>query len=285
MNLQELVQSVKGLPSAPRVLVRLLKVVNNPDADSSQVIEVLNLDPALTAEVIRLANSAYFSSSPASTLEESVARLGYLEVYRLAARIPAGEMFSGAIEPMGIAAGELWEHSVACAIIADELGERCSVADGTAYTAGLLHDVGKLILREARGADYARVFELIESEQVTLNEAERKLFGFDHAEAGGALLEHWNFPAELHNAVRFQYEPAKSPEPRSLAAILLLSNWVAAALGANHGRDVWAMNIGEDVREIVDLQADDLDRLLCSASARLRKAAQLLAAGHAPAVC
>jgi putative nucleotidyltransferase with HDIG domain len=280
MNLQELVQSVKGLPSAPRVLVRLLRVVRNPDADSDQVVEVLNLDPALTAAVIRLANSAYFSTSPVSALEEAVARLGYLEVYRLAARIPAGEMFSGAIEPMGIAAGELWEHSVACAIIADELGERAGLPDGTAYTAGLLHDVGKLILREAKGDEYSRVFDLVEAEQITLNQAEHTLFGFDHAEAGAALLEHWNFPPELHNAVRFQYEPSACPEPRILAAIVLLSNWVAAALGANHGRDVWAMSIGEDVRQMVDLQPDDLDRLLCTASARLRKAAQLLAAGQ-----
>lgn len=276
MNLQELVQSVKGLPSAPRVLVRLLKIVRNPDADSSQVIEVLHLDAALTAEVIRLANSAYFSASPVSTLDEAVARLGYLEVYRIAARIPAGEMFSGAIEPMGIAAGELWEHSVACAIIADELGERAGLPDGTAYTAGLLHDVGKLILREARGEEYAKVFEQVEQQEITLNAAERNLFGFDHAEAGAALLEHWNFPPELHQAVRFQYEPARCPEPRVLAAIILLSNWAAAALGANHGRDVWAMNVDEEVRTLVNLQPDDLELLLCSASARLHKASQIL---------
>jgi putative nucleotidyltransferase with HDIG domain len=280
MNLQELVQSVKSLPSAPLVLVSLLKVVRNPDADSSQVVEVLNLDPALTAAVIRLANSAYFSASPVSALDEAVARLGYLEVYRIAAGIPASEMFSGALEPMGIAAGELWEHSVACAIIADELGERAGLPDGTAYTAGLLHDVGKLILREAKGAEYSRVFDLVEAEQITLDQAERNLFGFDHAQAGAALLEHWHFPPELHNAIRFQYDPSSCPEPRLLAAIILLANWVAATLGANHGRDVWAMNIGEDVRQLVDLQPADLDRLLCTASARLRKASQLLAAGH-----
>jgi putative nucleotidyltransferase with HDIG domain len=278
MNVHELVRSVKNLPSPPKVLVRLLEVVRNPDNGSEHVLDVLQIDPALTAEVMRVSNTAYFSSNPAGSLDEAVARLGYIEVYRIAARIPAGEMLSGPIEPLELGAGELWQHSVACAIIADELGKRMDLPEGVAYTAGLLHDIGKLVLREAAGSDYARVFTLVEAEQVTLDQAERTVFGYDYAEVGGALLEEWKFPAELHNAVRFQNNPAACPEPRVLAASILVSNWLAAVIGCNHGRDVWAINIDDSVTKLVDLQPEDMDRLIVTTNKRLRAAQDFLAA-------
>jgi putative nucleotidyltransferase with HDIG domain len=273
MNIQELVSSVKSLPPAPRVLVRLLEVVRNPDADSDSVLEVLQIDAALTAEIIRTSNTAYFSSStPVASLDEAVARLGYLEVYRMAARVPAGKMFGGAIDSMGIAAGELFEHSLACAIVADELGQRIDLESGLAYTTGLLHDIGKLVLHERCADQYEKVFTLIEAEQMTLIEAERSVLGFDHAQVGGALLEHWKFPAEIHNAVRHQYDPKACPDPKFLAAALLISNWAAGALGCNHGRDVWAISIDDDVRKLAHLEPEDIELLVVNSTARLHSA-------------
>jgi len=273
MNLQELVSNVQSLPPAPRVLVRLLEVVRNPDADSEHVLEVLQMDAALTAEIIRTANTVYFSSStPVASLDEAVARLGYLEVYRMAARVPAGKMFSGAIDSMGLAAGELFEHSLACAIVADELGQRLDMESGVAYTTGLLHDIGKLVLHERCADQYEKVFTLIEAEQMTLIEAERTVMGFDHAEVGGALLQHWKFPADIHNAVRFQYQPKACPEPQFLAASLLIANWAAGALGCNHGRDIWAISIDDDVRRITRLEPADIELLIVNSTARLHAA-------------
>lgn len=282
MNVHELVASVKTLPPAPRILVRLLEVVRDPDGGSDRVIEVLQLDASLTAEVIRLSNSAYFSANPVSSLEEAVARIGYLEVYRLAARIPAGAMLAGSVEQLGIAAGELWEHSVGCAIIADELSKRADheLPDGAAYTAGLLHDIGKLVMREAAGESYARVFTLVEAEQVALDQAERSIFGFDHAEVGAALLELWKFPADLHQAIRFQYNPAACPEPRFLPAAILVANWVSAVIGCNPGRDVWAINIDDSICRLAGLEPDGVDRLIVQTNKRLRAAADFLAASN-----
>ncbi len=278
MNVQELVSTVKSLPPAPRVLVRLLEVVRDPDADSDRVLEVLQMDAALTAEVIRTANTAYFSaSSSVSSLDEAVARLGYLEVYRMAARIPAGKMFSGAIDSMGLAAGELFEHSLACAIVTDELGQRIELESGLAYTTGLLHDIGKLVLHERCADKYDQVFTRIEAEQMTLIDAERAVLGFDHAEVGGALLEYWKFPPDIHNAVRFQYDPKSCPEPKFLAASLLIANWAAGALGCNHGRDVWAISIDDEVRQLAHLEPADIELLIVNSTARLHAAVAAVA--------
>lgn len=273
MNIQDLVSQVKSLPPAPRVLVRLLEVVRDPDADSDRVLEVLQMDAALTAEIIRTANTAYFSSStPVSSLDEAVARLGYLEVYRMAARVPAGKMFAGAIDSMGLAAGELFEHSLACAIVTDELGQRIELDSGLAYTTGLLHDIGKLVLHEAFADQYEKIFTLVEAEQMTLIDAERTVLGFDHAQVGGALLEHWKFPADIHNAVRFQYTPQASPDPKFLSAALLIANWAAGALGCNHGRDVWAISIDDEVRQLAHLEPADIELLIVNSTARLHAA-------------
>ncbi len=270
MTLDELILNTKALPAAPEVLPKLVKIMQDPDSDASEIVKLISTDPAIMIGVLKLCNSgAYSPPSPVTDLHDAVSMLGIKEVYRIVNLVTSGEFLDGALSSMDIKKGGLWEHSLAVALMMEQIcGDICDL-EGLPYTLGLLHDIGKLLVHHGCGERYVDVYKLIETERMSIPTAEFKTLGFDHAIAGSEILKSWNFPKEVYIPIRYQYSPKDAPEFKELTGALQISNWAASVIGCNDGRDTWALEMDPDCFQI---DGDQLNLAIIDTKYALEKA-------------
>lgn len=262
-DLDEYISKVKHLPPAPQVLPKLLTVLNQPDSDSSQVVDCISFDPSLTANVLQLCNSAFFRGvMPADDLNDAVTRLGFNEVYRVVAVVSGQRLLSPPKKGYGINTGELWKHSVASAIAAQCIADELHEDSNTVYTAGLLHDIGKIVLSDALESEYANLVAETETNQSSLLETEKKILGVQHAEIGGRLMAKWQFPANLVAPVWFHHQPELAAPHERMAAFVYLGNMIAHFMGFGYGHQAFALRGRAEALQVLGLSADQLPRYM-----------------------
>lgn len=262
-ELDSYINKVKNLPPAPRILPKILQVLNQPDRDSSEIVDLITFDPSLTARLLQLCNSAFFASgNPVSDVQEAVGRLGFNQVYRMVATLSGAQALSPAQKGYGIAHGELWKHSVTTALAAEIMAKEYEEDASVAFTAGLLHDIGKVILSEALESVYQKVIDETETNQQSLLEAEKKLIGVEHAELGGRLLALWKFPANLVAAVWSHHQPANAASFQRLASFVYLGNMIAHFMGFSYGHQAFAFRGRAEALKILEMSPDALPQYM-----------------------
>lgn len=277
MILSELVKNTKALPAAPEILPKLVSIMQNTDTDSDDIVSLIATDPSIVIGVLKLANSSlYAPPNPVMDLGEAVSLLGVKEIYRIVTAVTSGTFLDGELTSMKIRKGGLWIHSLAVGVILEIIAEDCSPFEGLPYTIGLLHDIGKLAIHHACGESYNDIFRAIETEQISINAAESRKLGFDHAQAGAKILEEWNFPKEVYLPIRYQYQPNDTGEFSELAGALQIANWAAGVIGCHDGRDSWALNMTNDSFQIDEKK---LERAILEAHDRVEKAKRALVTG------
>jgi putative nucleotidyltransferase with HDIG domain len=216
---------VDVLPPSPTLLPKLMLRLGDVDTNFDEVVEIIALDPALTSKLLQICNSAYFGhESEVTSVSEAVNRIGYQAVYLLVAMI-SGSICFPTPSTRGTDAVKLWRHSLIAAFNAKFVAESANVDGNLLFTAGLLHDLGKVILAQEQVPAAAGLF-LGPSDAASLAE-ERKIFGCNHAEVGAGLLEEWKLPPQTIAAVRYSHEPEQAQGFERIAACVALGNLVA----------------------------------------------------------
>src|SRR5665213_550641 len=211
--------SVAKLPLAPTLVTELLALFRDPDKDVSRVVELISYEPSLTVEILRNCNSAYFAGGePPSDIFEAVARMGFYEVYCLVVAMFGATARSMQGADKGVDIHGLWRHSVAVAVSASVIAERAGESKAVAFTAGLLHDMGKLITASVERERYAELFETAKMQGIVFNRAEQSALETNHAELGGELMHRWNLPLEIVAAVRYHHDLESAPSYGRLTA-------------------------------------------------------------------
>lgn len=265
---------VKHLPPSPRVLIRLLDVSNKPDQDVDEVVQLITHDPSLTAEVLKHCNSAYFGGEhPAGDMFEAVSRLGFQEVYKTVLALFAN---SAILHPGYSPHVEiLWRHSVAVAVAAGVLAEAVGDSSHHAFTAGLLHEVGKVVMVSSDAAAYAQAVQDAAIFKRSILTTEKNHFGFDHAELGGCLLERWKLPPEITAAVRHHHELEGAEPFERLAAEVHLANVIAHASGEKFASAPKGLGSAAASVAILQINEEKLASLLPAMQSGLEKAKAL----------
>ncbi len=187
------------VPTIPAVHARAMAVLNEPDLEMKELASIVEMDPSLTAAVLRAANSA--ASAPTrriGTAEEGVVRIGLNATRRIMLTAVIGESFRG-FDRAGLDPNELWRHVLSCALLADAMTSQGG-ARSTAFTAGLLHDVGRMAMAQADPIRYSRIAQMARS-GIEACEAESQIFGRNHAEWGVEVAEVWTLPEDVAVAI------------------------------------------------------------------------------------
>ena len=194
---------LQHLPAAPTVVVKLVALFRKHNLEVDEIVSLMSQDPSLTAEVLRSANSAYFGDDDQVVgVFEAIMRLGLYKVYQMAMANFGATVLSFSRNVGGIDVETLWRHSAAVASAAGLIARKVEEPEALAFTAGLLHDVGKIVLGAAEGTAYAALAREAVETGVPLQQAEAKRFGFGHAEVGARLLAKWGLPEEIAVPVR-----------------------------------------------------------------------------------
>ncbi len=233
LSAEDIVREVKHLPSAPKVLPRLKQLLSDGNSAMQEIVTLVRLDPGIAARVLQTANSAYFrGGTRCTTVDEAVNRVGYDQIYELVSYAVASQVLIRPLDIYGIDADELWKMSVGCAFAAEILAERTGQDRNVAYTIGLLHCVGMVALDEWATRGGRKLFFRTVGFPREANEAERVTLGFTQAEAGAALLKHWDFPQTMADPVRWQYAPRASAGHSRMACLLYAAKWIRSAICA-----------------------------------------------------
>jgi putative nucleotidyltransferase with HDIG domain len=210
------------LPPAPRVLPQLLSLLSDPDCEMNQVIELISFDPGLTAKVLRTCNSAALGlARPVTDIDEAVKRLGLKLIYQLVAAAVGARSLQPATAGFPQAT-PLWEHSVTTALAAQMLAKDLRLSEGPLFTAGLLHDIGKVVLLETWNDEYVKLLEATAATPQELVPGEEERFAVNHGQLGGRLLAHWKFPPVIAASVWHHPAPvAGMPYERETACLTL----------------------------------------------------------------
>jgi putative nucleotidyltransferase with HDIG domain len=212
--LRALIACTVSLPSTPAIYHELMQVLQTPDASAQRIGATLARDMGMTAKVLQMVNSAFFGRRRHITsLEEAVMFLGVDTVKALALSASAFSSFNASRCPR-FSIEDLQRHSAAVAALAREIAKSRAVSKPAledTFVAGLLHDVGRLVLVAHHPDQYDRVLSAVAGNR-TLTEAEREVFGTTHAEVGSYLLWLWGLPDSVVEAVAFHHYPSRSPD-------------------------------------------------------------------------
>jgi putative nucleotidyltransferase with HDIG domain len=229
LTLDQVVDSVQDLPSLPAVVMELLGSIEQDDVDISVLAKKVSYDQALTAKTLRLANSSSFGLQvKVTTIQQAITYLGFQTTRNLITAAAVTGCFSSG-RCAGFDDKAFWRHSIAVAACARALARRMRFNQDYAFTAGLLHDIGRLVLVTAAPQAYTEVVEWRLRHDGGWQDAERAVLGVDHVEAGMALAGHWNFSDTMRQAIAFHHAP-DTPGAGFLAAIVHVANAIVHAL-------------------------------------------------------
>ncbi len=223
------------LEAFPPAVSLVLEVTAGEGAPIDAIAEAIRLDQAIATRVLRLANSTlYKRGRPCDSIDKAVMRIGPVGIRQAVLKIGVIDRFSN-FKLGTIDAGQFWEHSLACGFISSEIAAARGADRELAFTAGLLHDVGRVAFAQELGGDYEAVWRAAVDEGLPLEQVEARMLGIDHAEAMGRLLEKWDFPRDLADPIVLHHTTAASiraaaPGRVHAVATLALANRLCHAL-------------------------------------------------------
>ena len=220
--------AIQSLPPFPAVALQLMSLLDDDDVPMKQVVNLLRVDPALSAEILRVSNSALYGlSRRIDNVSHAVVVLGSETVKRLALTAALGRFSQRIVKNKTLRV--CWDHSIACALIGEQLAALMGTSKDRAYTAGLLSDIGRLALLSCYPDEYAGMLEVARDNHFDQLECERELFDIDHCAAGQYMAHQWNLPPDIITAIGHHHEP--SPVDNEVLSVVCAATKLSDAIG------------------------------------------------------
>lgn len=238
-TLDQVAEAVAEVPALPLTVQRVMDACAGGDADARAVSEMILADQGLTANVLKLANSAYYGHPRrVTTVTDAVVLLGMSAIRSLALSSHTARLLSRPLPGYAMARGDLWRHSLAVAFVSRRLAaEGAAVAVEEAFVAGLLHDLGKVVLSDFLGDGFEELTVTAHRRRIPLHVAERELLGFDHADVGARIAGAWRFPPPLVEAIGMHHRPAEAAVAPALTHTVCAADAACRMVAAGVGPD------------------------------------------------
>jgi putative nucleotidyltransferase with HDIG domain len=238
--------------------------VENPKSSTQEMVDVIQYDQSITANLLKVCNSAYFGlRSPIHSLREAIVRIGFNQVLEIILNRSSANLISRACPGYDLDDGELWRHSVSCALLSQIISTRLNEPPTpTRFTAALLHDIGKVILSKFVLDHFGEIRMMVQDEGCSFIEAERKVLGIDHAELGGKISEGWHFPKVIVSAIRYHHTPLGTPEDHDTVNLIYLCDLVTLLTGIGGGADGLSYHAYNEVMKQFQLSRRDIEKFI-----------------------
>ncbi|MGZ3578138.1 MAG: HDOD domain-containing protein [Syntrophales bacterium] len=273
MIADKIIKSIKNIPAFPAVAMKVMALIDDSNYSIMDVADVIKYDQAIAANILRICNSAYFGlRHRVVTINDAVMRLGQQNIVR-AVQAAGVSTFYRKAKGYGLQANKLWEHSVGVALMTQILSKKIfNCEDARLYTTALLHDIGKVIMGEFVDESFSQIHDLVSKEGISFLDAEGKIIGINHAELGGRIASHWNFPKDMSDAIIYHHRPDLMEDgDNSGAWLVYLADQACIMMGIGLGSDGLAyQGLSEviikfklrqrDFEECIMLMLEDLDR-------------------------
>jgi len=260
---KKILRTVGQLPPMPQTVLKAREIMANPNSDFKELGELLETDQAIAAKVLKLANSSYYGmSGKISSIQRASVVLGHKSLGELITMGGTANILGNTLEGYGLEAGQLWKHSLGVAFGARIIANRKNPSlSNDAFSAGLLHDAGKLILDPyvlERRDDFQ---QFIKDSNESFLTAEKQILEFDHSEIAYEVCNNWNIPNSLTTAIRYHHYPSRS-QGNELTYIVHMADGIAMMTGLGLGIDGMMYQFEDNAMEFLELQEQDLNGIM-----------------------
>ncbi len=232
ITIQEILKEINYLPVFNHVAQKALQILADDMYSPKELAATIKYDAALTANILKVSNSAYFAHSiRISDIATAINFLGKNQLYSIISISAAQKYFTESdLGGYEINPGELWDQSLSVAIISEEVRRFAPEVDGnTLFISALLHDIGKIVLSKYIHGEYAQIARIVEDESIDFTTAEKRVLGFSHPMVGARVLKHWNFSDTMINVAKYHHEPEKTDD--IYVHMVCLSLYIAYCMG------------------------------------------------------
>jgi putative nucleotidyltransferase with HDIG domain len=271
-SLGDLIAKTPDLPTMPQAALAVMREAGLPTSTAKSVADSIAKDQGLAARVLRLANSAYYGMPrQVHDIQEAVLMLGMRSIGNLATVASTYPWMAKPLVGYGLGPQEMWRHSFATAVSARQVAARCRMADPeTCFTAGLLHNLGKVVLSTWLERRVDALARAIQRSDASFDEVERSIMGFDHAEVGAQLGEAWNLPQEIIAPARFHHRPDEAEAHGPLTDCVHVADYLAMSMGEGLGVEGMRYGLSLCAFERLGIAEGDVDGLLHDCAEQVR---------------
>jgi HD-like signal output (HDOD) protein len=269
------IESISSLPTLPVVIDRISRLLENPRTSAEEIGRAITVDQSLASKVLKLVNSAFYGfPGRISTITHAIVILGFSTVKNIVLTASIFDTFRkrGPAQP-GFNMEEFWLHSIACGAASQSIARHVGFEEKeTCFIAGLIHDIGKIILAQYLRKEFAQTVTTVREKEILFYESERELFDITHQEIGGILAERWRLPPNLRQGVLNHHAPVSGRDHYLISAIVQCADIFVRALDYGNGGDQRIPEISEKVWKDLGMDNVALPALLDSIADEIDKA-------------
>jgi putative nucleotidyltransferase with HDIG domain len=263
-DIKSIIKKIDHLTPIPQVASKVMSIAEDPKSSMYDLSKVIIYDTAVTANLLKVVNSAYFGlPEKVDSVHQAIVYLGMAQVVDLVLLSASGENLQTAQEGYDLEAGELWKYSVSSALLARELAEKKGVKEThLIFTAALLKDIGKVILNQYVKDSFDKINALVTKQNFTFREAEKEVIGIDHAELGGMVAENWKFSPKMVEIIRHHHRPQEASISEFESAIVYMADTICMMMGIGVGSDGLAYRFHREVVESLELTENEFQKII-----------------------
>ena len=275
VSLKKLIDKVVNLPTLPVVMTKIIEKVEDPSSSANEIVDIIGVDQALTMKVLKVVNSAYYGyRQRISTLEQAVVILGFNSIKSLTLSASIFDTLGG--EGTGeFDRAKFWEHSIGCGVTTKALARKLDYDPKSleeAFTAGLLHDIGKVLLDKYAHEEFNEVVKTAAQKDMLIVEAEKEVLGADHTDMGYWLAGKWGLPNSLKEVVSFHHNPESAKETKELTGLVHFADILTRQKKIGSGGDNKVPTLNPKVFKMLRLTQDDVAEIMDLINEEMKKA-------------
>jgi len=265
-KIEEIIKGIDRLKPVSHIGEKIMEITSNPDSSLSDLVDIVKYDQGITANLLRICNSAYFSfAKEIASVKQAVAYLGIDKVASLVMMGNSADNFREAQEGYDLTEGELWRYSVSSALLAQDLAEKRHLNHvSLVFTAALLKDIGKVILHTYVKDSFEAINKEVQDKGLTFIDAEKEVIGIDHAELGARVAEQWNFSPAMVHIIRNHHHPENASDGDLTIPIVYLADCICMMMGRGVGSDGLAYRYYQDAVDRLNFSDIDLQKTMVS---------------------
>ena len=276
------IEDLAQLPSLPAVVAHLIKVVNSPETSAEDAAEIIEKDPALTTRVLRLANSAFYGiPRSVSSVQSAVVILGFNTIKSLVLSASVMKMFpqNGPLNVLDRV--RFWKHSIICALVAKTIAQSilnvAFIDPQSAFCAGIMHDIGKLIFELFAPKEYAIMCRVSREKNAPLFRVESAAMGINHADVGRILSDKWGLPLDLEQTMVYHHDPKAAQKITELVAVVHLADIITHRFDCGLWDNETTPQEWEQAREVLSIDDSRYERIVSSLKDEIDKSQDFFA--------
>ena len=254
-DILDTLRNIRNLPTLPDVVMEILRLCDDPNTSTRQIAQLIEKDPVLTTKVLKLVNSSYFGlSKELFSINQALVLIGYNNLKSMVMSASMRQVFNQDSKVGSFSRKALWKHSVGVGIGARFMAKRMRIGDPEQiFVAGLIHDVGKVIIDWYFHTQFVQIIDIVEREQCWIRDAEHDVLQVTHEEVGSYLASRWNLPDMLRECIAHHHQPSLSKEHAVTAALIQFSDALIREMNIGYGGDPTIPEINGEISAILPL--------------------------------